>query len=302
MKMTVLIPTWKRGELLEKCLDALTLQIRLPDEVVVVYRDEDEQGKKIIHQFESKLPLRKVVVDKPGVIHAENSGLQASSGEVICFLDDDAVAPNHWLELIEQQFEMDKDLAGIGGPDSIVGEDHLRVDVDIIGKVTWFGKIIGNHHQKGMSLQEVDVLKGVNMSFRKSYIEDLALDDKLHSEHSYGNGSYWELDLCLSVKEKRGKMIFDPYLELDHHSNHQHFVKLANVRNSAHNMIYVLLKHFSIFRKVILLFYLFFMGNTQIVGLGKLLQMILMREKKAFAIYWNSNAGALAGIRSYLFL
>ena len=200
MKLTVLIPTWKRGDLLEKCLQSLAEQERQADEVIVVYRDVDPEAQEYISHFAEKLPLVRVMVEAPGVIHAENMGLEKVTSDIVCFLDDDAEVPAHWLKLIEEHFSRDSSLAGVGGPDYIVLDGDYRKECHTVGKITWYGKVIGNHHQKVVRLQEVDVLKGVNMSFRKSFIEPL--DEKLHSEHSYGNGSQWELDLCLKVKAK----------------------------------------------------------------------------------------------------
>lgn len=298
MRLSVLIPTWKRGELLQKCLKSLTIQERQPDEVVVIYRDEDPEAQKYISEFAELLPLVRVMVDEPGVIHAENKGIDQASGEIICFLDDDAEAPAHWLKIIEEHYKRDSSLAGVGGPDFIANDGDYRRECNTVGKLTWYGKVIGNHHHKISKLQEVDVLKGVNMSFRKSHL--MPLDPLLHSQHSYGNGSQWELDLCMQIKNKGGQLIFDPALDLIHNSNHSHIVKLPNIRNNAHNLVYVLLKNLPAWKKISFLIYLIFIGNNQIVGFAKLIHMLIKQEDQVMPVYWNSLKGSFAGVLTYL--
>lgn len=49
-----------------------------------------------------------------GAAGARNSGVAASHGEVVAFLDDDAVASADWLESLLRHFE-DQDVVGVGG-------------------------------------------------------------------------------------------------------------------------------------------------------------------------------------------
>jgi glucosyl-dolichyl phosphate glucuronosyltransferase len=53
-------------------------------------------------------------VGRRGVSGARNSGVAASHGEVVAFLDDDAVASANWLESLLHHF-VDPDVVGVGG-------------------------------------------------------------------------------------------------------------------------------------------------------------------------------------------
>jgi hypothetical protein len=167
-----------------------------------------------------------------------------------------------------------------------------------VGKLTWYGKVIGNHHHTTQGIQTVDVLKGVNMSFRKDYLKPL--DTNLQSDHSVGNGSHWELDLCFEVRKAGGKLIFDPNLDIIHDSNHDHFVKYENLKNNARNLTYVMLKHLSFSRRISFLSYVIILGNEQLWGFGKLLSLLLKgRFLVGLKSYYYSNVGLINGLRLF---
>lgn len=301
MKVCVLIPTWKRLLKLKVALRSLSNQAILPDRVIVVSRDIDEETSKWIKQNRGGFPFTfdHLLIDRPGVIAAENRGLVEINEDIVAFLDDDAEAPPDWIKVIKETLS-NSDIEGVGGPDYIVHEivSGYPEFKDTVGKVTFFGKVIGNHHQLTQGVHEVDVLKGVNMAFKR---RDLPLlDENLASEHHLGNGSQWELDLCFNAL-KRGKLLFISDLRVNHYSNHSHFDMLGNQKNNAHNIVYVMLKHLPWYRKYIFLLYIFFVGNHQNVGLLKFLAMIprhgLMRSWQLFI---SSCVGAFFGLKTYL--
>lgn len=307
MRVSVLVPTWKRRVKLEKTLISIITQEVKADELIVVCRDIDIESQNFIDSFiseneKSKLSTNiiKKIIAVPGVIEAENLAISQASGDIICFIDDDAVAPLFWIRKIKEHFSKDLSLAGVGGPDFILHHSNpkYRKIVDVVGKITWYAKVIGNHHHITDKIVEVDVLKGVNMSFRRQFIREL--DRNLQSEHHAGNGSHWELDLCMHVKRLGGKMIFDPSLDVIHDSNHSHFVHKDNYINNARNLIYVMLKNLSVSRSLIFLAYIVFIGNEQIYGITKLMSKILsFKIKEGVLNYFYSIIGIKNGLLCY---
>ena len=102
MKITVLVPSYRRPDLLVKCLGALERQTRRPDEVVVVLRDTDHESRDAFASYRAgtSLPLVAALVSRPGQMAAMNAGLEAATGEVVCFTDDDAEPFADWVERI----------------------------------------------------------------------------------------------------------------------------------------------------------------------------------------------------------
>jgi glycosyltransferase involved in cell wall biosynthesis len=75
-RVSVVVPTRDRPELLRRCLAALKVQT-LPVEIVVV---DDSEGR--------------------GPAWARNEGARRASGEVVCFIDDDCAPVTGWAEAL----------------------------------------------------------------------------------------------------------------------------------------------------------------------------------------------------------
>jgi len=60
--------------------------------------------------------LHYVELDRPGLANARNEGIERSEGEIVVFIDDDALAGPHWLSAYRDAFaKADKNVAAIGG-------------------------------------------------------------------------------------------------------------------------------------------------------------------------------------------
>lgn len=305
MRLSVIIPTWKRAQKLEQCLRSLEAQSASPDEVIIVSRIEDEETQAFLARWSSSTSLKTklIHVQLPGVIHAENKAiaylLKEAHSEIVTFMDDDARALPGWIADIKKFFALHPEAAALGGPDIILSEpeSYHQYPVETVGKITPYGKVIGNHHRRSRGLREVDVLKGVNMSVRRPYLS--LLDERLQGENpSEGNGVFWELDLCLSIKGRQGKIFFDPDLLIEHDSNHAHFIKLPVVASTSHNLVFVMLKHLGLGRTSIFLVYSFIIGNGHIRGLVKTAVDLLRRPGlETIKTFQYSLRGFFSGLR-----
>ncbi len=303
LTISVLIPTWKRPNKIRICLEHMMRQVVCADEIIVIMRKEDSEGVRVVNEFFSLLPTLKVVyVDSPGVVNAENAGLGVASGDIIAFIDDDGYAPETWVKQILDFFNNNEEAAGYGGSDIIKSEPWTYYDTEVfeVGRLSYFGKVIGNHHRKALgNLRQVDVLKGVNMSFRKSYITKL--DTKLSGiDGNLGNGSQWELDLCLYVKAMGGDIYFDPNLIVVHDSDHSAHVKDISAMNNAHNLSYVFSKHIKGIRYLVVVFYSLLIGNEQLPGLLKMIfDLWKSKTLSPFHFYKFKLRGFFQGIKTY---
>ena len=147
MRISVVIPTWRRPGALERCLEGLAHQDRPADEVILVVRSDDEETKKLAeHKRHGPLRLTVATVSQPGVVAALNQGLEAASGEAVAFTDDDTVPRRDWLARIERHLAADQRLGGLGGRDWLhppSGEEDSKT----VGKLRWYGRMVGNHHR-----------------------------------------------------------------------------------------------------------------------------------------------------------
>jgi glycosyltransferase involved in cell wall biosynthesis len=219
MKITVIVPTYRRSKDLARCLEALRQQTRPADEVLVVVRDTDAETWAFLEEVNPDfLLLHTVMVVVPGVVAAMNAGLDEASGDIIAFTDDDAAPHMDWLERIEAYFLSDDCIGGVGGRDFVYcGTQEswlIEGERKTVGQLQWYGLVIGNHHLGIGEPREVDVLKGVNMSYRRTAIGSRRFDQRMQGT---GAQAHFELAFALPLRRAGWKIIYDPMVAVAHY-------------------------------------------------------------------------------------
>jgi GT2 family glycosyltransferase len=305
MKASVIVASYRRPVMLKQCLASLLSQDRPPHEVIVVTKVHDPESARAVHDFErersSEWPLVNVQVVENSILAAENAGLQAATGDVACFLDDDAVARQDWLARLLAHYQ-DERVGAVGGRDMLYvdGELYTAGQPGRVGEITWYGRMYGNHHLGADGLREVCLLKGVNMSVRRDLVR--CIDPRLRGDVTY----HWEDDLCLSVQAQGYRVLYDPLLVVDHYAGRSMTDRELDSRqilfDNNHNATYVLLKHLPLPRKLIAFCYTVLVGDGNAWGLASVARQILLgRHPLSFArVLGPSLGGKLSGLRTYL--
>ncbi|MEH2109605.1 glycosyltransferase family 2 protein [Nostoc sp.] len=279
MRNTVLIPTYRRPQDLSRCLLALQEQTKPVDQVIVVVRDTDADTWQFLAQLNTdNLPLHTVKVTQPGVVAALNAGLAAVEGDIVSITDDDAAPHPDWLERIAAYFTCDSHLGGLGGRDWIHHGSKLEDESrPVVGQLQWFGRVIGNHHLGVGEPREVDILKGVNMSFRTQAIGQLRFDERMRGT---GAQVHFEMAFTLTLKRAGWKIIYDPNVAVDHYpaqrfdeDQRNNFNEIAFI-NLVHNETLVLLEHLPFIRRIVFLFWAVFVGTCDSLGLVQWLRFL----------------------------
>jgi GT2 family glycosyltransferase len=215
VRLTVLIPTYKRPEDLRRCLDAVALQTRKPDDVIVVVRDTDEATQQMLRTIDApERGIRTVFVTDPGQVQALNAGLAETNTDIVAITDDDAVPHPDWTERIVARFETRCDIGGVGGRDRLHDGGILQEGrATVVGRVPLIGRHIGNHHLGFGAAREVDVIKGVNGSYRTQAIRDIGFDTRLRGT---GAQVHWEISLGIALRRSGWKLVYDPAILVDH--------------------------------------------------------------------------------------
>jgi len=254
--VSVLVPTWRRPESLARCLDALEGQVRTPDEVVLVVRDDDDQTRDMLaRRSSSSLPIRIVAPDREGVIAALNCGFDQANGDLIAVTDDDTVPNPDWLQCIFRRFAGNPDLGALSGRDRVVAEDgYLEATSEpVVGRIRWYGRVIGNHHLGSGPMRDIDILKGANMALRRAAITHLRIDPALRGK---GAEPHWEIDLSLALKATGWRLAYDPAIGVDHYAEARHVGQREDAMSpherfdAVHNQAYALLKGLSPVRRL----------------------------------------------------
>lgn len=271
LTLSVVIPSYCRPKDLARCLDALKKQKRPADEVLVVVRDTDTETWTFVQTLNPDfLPLRTATVRESGVVAAMNVGMDAACGDIIAFTDDDATPHTDWLERMEAHFLSDSNIGGVGGRDWVYHGTQLEEgEREVVGQVQWFGRVIGGHHLGVGEAREVDVLKGVNMSFRRSAIGQMHFDSRMRGT---GAQVHFELAFSLALKQAGWKLIYDPKVAVNHYpaqrfdeDQRNRFNDIALI-NAVHNETLVLLENLPLTRRAAFVFWATLVGTRDAPG------------------------------------
>jgi cellulose synthase/poly-beta-1,6-N-acetylglucosamine synthase-like glycosyltransferase len=176
-------------------------------------RDADAESRALLQGCEfASSTLRVVTVSVPGMVAALNAGLEAARANIIAITDDVVPRPD-WLARINTYFRADPKVGGVGGRDWIHHDGKVEGGArKVVGRVQWFGRVVGNHHLGVGKPREVCVLKGANMSYRRAAIQGVRFDERLR-----GTGAQVHNDLAFSLAVRRAgwKLIYDPSVAVD---------------------------------------------------------------------------------------
>jgi len=104
-RVSVVVPSYERPAMLNRCLTALAAQ-ELPGtnfEVIVVHDGPSETARKLVSQWAKKLAVRggpRVRYHSPahaGPAAARNAGWRLAAADIVAFTDDDTVPDPKWL-------------------------------------------------------------------------------------------------------------------------------------------------------------------------------------------------------------
>jgi len=140
--ISIVVSTRDRQDMLERCLDALSVQIQ-DFEVLVV--DQGDLTATIPDD-----PRFRLIVDRErGLSAGRNAGARAAKGDIISFIDDDAVPDPGYVTDLGKAFEVNSKLDAVAGRVLALenGRPYARVHDDvyrILGPGDWMRFMGGN--------------------------------------------------------------------------------------------------------------------------------------------------------------
>jgi glycosyltransferase involved in cell wall biosynthesis len=177
MHVSVVIPTYKRVDLLPLVLDALKKQTFKDFDVVVVVKPSGDGTEQMLENESSHLKIRTVIQEKGHFVDACFLGAQSSTGNIVAFLDDDAIPENDWLEETVKLFNQSG--AGAVTGDSVPvllngGNMHVIAEDEIPSVLShfefaWFGRPLRGLEEYKNSIADSGLVyeRGNNAYWRK---------------------------------------------------------------------------------------------------------------------------------------
>jgi GT2 family glycosyltransferase len=298
--VTVVVPTWQRARWLGSCLLALQTQTRLPETIVVVARPNDGPAHEVIdgHRSSSRVPITSVEVREPGQIPAIVVGLAAVTSEFVAFLDDDVEPESRWLE--ELQVPMaDPKVACVSG--RVVGSGGpAKVRYDS-GRITWYGKHVGNLGARGDPVPvEVQSALDGNSLWRTEVLRALRFEPRL----AVDDGTMHATDLALQARELGFRVLYTSRARvIDHVAPRDPSLDRSDrsARCFSYSRQYTLigLRHFRGLQRAAFLVWWWGVGDRGSYGLLTGLFDLLTRGSGTWSLVRASFRGKWAGLGAY---
>jgi glycosyltransferase involved in cell wall biosynthesis len=129
-RVSVVICTYNRADLLDRALDYLQYQTCQQFEVVVIDGPSTDGTDAVLHRYRDRIRIGRNPVRNLSV--SRNLGIELSAAEIIAFIDDDAIPFDDWVATILREFNS-RPLthAAFGGPAYFAGQ--LRFQAEDIG-------------------------------------------------------------------------------------------------------------------------------------------------------------------------
>lgn len=117
--ISVIVCTYNRDQLLDKCLKSLVNQTasQRSYQVLVVDNNSTDDTACLIHQYINRCPNFFLATEsRIGLSRARNCGWKKAQGKYIAYIDDDAIAAPDWITQIKKFILKHPDIQVFGGP------------------------------------------------------------------------------------------------------------------------------------------------------------------------------------------
>jgi GT2 family glycosyltransferase len=211
VSVVVCAHSYERRNVLRAALESVRRQEQGPHELIVVIDHNPALKELVVREF----PELKVVPNQraKGLSGARNTGVRHAAGDIIAFLDDDAIAMPGWISRLRSHYESHR-VIGVGGRVEPVWPD---------GRPRWFPAefdwVVGcSYRGQPEWAAPVRNLIGCNMSFRRLVFDAIGgFGESLGRE---GNNAFGceETEFCIRAGQAfpQSTIIYDPEVVVLH--------------------------------------------------------------------------------------
>jgi len=226
-EVSIVIPTMDNEEDLLRCVSSVAEQTVQPLEIIIVndgmIADRNKQSMR-----EGIGPDVEFIItesDGPrGLSTAKNTGAETSSGDIVLFLDDDAVLREDYIETLAQSYrEHDSPkLAGIAGFDREVS-GRGRGWLSRIFSVLFFHRAEGwRINSAGFQLGDATLSEPAESDWIPGYNSSYKRDIIVKYPFVYWNGgreALEDIEIGWRLRKEGYHFVVDPRLDIEHHES-----------------------------------------------------------------------------------
>lgn len=200
--ISVIIPLHGGEEDIERCLEALCAYPSLLHEVIVVDNASPDKSAEIADDFCKRLPNGRVIrlEENKGFAAGCNAGFTASAGEVVIYLNSDAVMPRSGLIRMIESLTASGSIAASGPLSNSVG--HLQLTGTTYTSFDTLDCFADEFAQRQTADTDVDMLVGFCLAVRRQAVEEVGGFDE-----GFGLGTFEDNDLCYRLRRAGWRLV-----------------------------------------------------------------------------------------------
>lgn len=147
-----------------ECINSLINQDYVDKEILLVMDKNDELYDKFLSSLPTSVNI--IINTRPGLSEARNLGIRNAIGDIVVFIDDDAIADKYYILNLIKNYD-DKNVVGSYGKILPKGKPNYPAELYWIGGFT----------NKGFPEERCEVRNGYgcNMSFRRDIFDKVGL-------------------------------------------------------------------------------------------------------------------------------
>jgi GT2 family glycosyltransferase len=197
-RISVIVCTYNGNRTIEDCLEGM-LRLEYPNFEVIIVNDGSTDATE---EIAKRYGFRVISTTNHGLSNARNIGLEAATGEIVAYIDDDAYPDPHWLTYLAATF-MKSTHAGVGGPNIAPSGDGPIANC--------IAHAPGGPVHVLLSDEEAEHIPGCNMAFRKATLQQIGGFDP-----QFRNAGD-DVDLCWRLQQMGFTLGFSPAAMVWHH-------------------------------------------------------------------------------------
>lgn len=196
MKISMIMGTLNRKELMERAVDSILSQSHTDFEIIIV--DQSDETNEDIALKDNR--IKYIHINERGLSLARNIGIKMASGDIIGLMDDDAVYEQNVLEIVSKIFRKDNKIGFVSG--QIINIENMGKEQDMVPS-----KVLNQVNFFRFCLSAALFIK-------KDTIRDLCFDEDLGIGRYLGSAE--ESDMVLQIMYKKMKGIYFPNIHVYH--------------------------------------------------------------------------------------